>query len=174
MSWTCINCKETHEEQYDSCWKCGNSRNDNTKVVPDSDFIEAESLIDNNPEKIAVNMPCSTTPTIAGYTIMTTIGVVCGEAIMGANIMRDFVAGITDIVGGRSGVYETKLRDGRDIALKEMMLEAKNLGADAVIGVDIDYETIGGSMLMVSASGTAITMKQIKQENPKDNSSSER
>ena len=74
--------------------------------------------------------------------------------------MRDFVAGITDIVGGRSGVYESKLRSGREIAIQEMMAAADALGADAVIGVDIDYETIGGSMLMVSASGTAVATQK--------------
>lgn len=81
-----------------------------------------------------------------------------GEAILGANIVRDFFASITDIVGGRSAAYETELRKAKDIALAEMQRQAMSIGANAVIGVDIDYETIGshGSMMMVSASGTAV------------------
>ncbi len=86
------------------------------------------------------------------------IGIVTGEAILGANIVRDFFASITDIVGGRSAAYETELRKAKDIALAEMQQQAMSIGANAVIGVDIDYETIGshGSMMMVSASGTAV------------------
>lgn len=83
---------------------------------------------------------------------------------MGANIFRDFVAGITDIVGGRSGVYETKLREGRAIALNEMKQEAIELGANAVIGVDLDYETVGDTMMMISASGTAVLLKNEEGE----------
>jgi uncharacterized protein YbjQ (UPF0145 family) len=84
-----------------------------------------------------------------------------GEAILGANVFRDFFAGIRDIVGGRSGGYEKALREARQIALGEMEEEATRLGANAVIGVDIDYETVGekGSMLMVSASGTAVLLE---------------
>ena len=79
---------------------------------------------------------------------------------MGANIFRDILAGITDVIGGRSGAYEGKLREARLIALNEMVAEAKELGADAVVGIDIDYETLGQSMLMVTASGTAVTLKK--------------
>ena len=78
---------------------------------------------------------------------------------MGANFLRDIVAGLTDFVGGRSGVYESKLREGRAIAIQEMMQEAESLGGNAVVGVDIDYETVGETMLMVSASGTAVLLK---------------
>jgi len=78
---------------------------------------------------------------------------------MGANFLRDIVAGITDFVGGRSGVYENKLREGRQIAIREMVEEARNLGGNAVVGIDIDYETVGDSMLMVSATGTAVTLE---------------
>ena len=83
---------------------------------------------------------------------------VSGEAILGANIFRDMFAGIRDIVGGRSGSYEKVLRDAKQTALDEMARDAQNLGANAVIGVDLDYETIqvGASMLMVTASGTAV------------------
>ncbi|MDH3253130.1 MAG: heavy metal-binding domain-containing protein [Ignavibacteria bacterium] len=89
------------------------------------------------------------------------MGVVSGEAILGANIFRDFFAGIRDIVGGRSAAYEKELRLAKDLALSEMAEQAQRLGGNAVIAVDLDYETIGanGSMLMVSASGTAIVLE---------------
>jgi uncharacterized protein YbjQ (UPF0145 family) len=87
------------------------------------------------------------------------LGIVSGEAILGANIFRDFFAGIRDIVGGRSAAYEKVLRDSKQTALDEMAAEARRLGANAVVGVDLDYVTIGGTMLMVSASGTAVTIE---------------
>lgn len=105
-------------------------------------------------------MIVTTTPTIDGYEITEYYGIVAGEAIMGANIFKDLFAGIRDIVGGRSGAYEEELRKARKLALDEMVVEAEALGADAVVGVDLDYETIslsrGGNMLMVTASGTAV------------------
>ncbi len=101
-----------------------------------------------------------TTHTIDGHPIRKYLGLVSGEAILGANIFRDFFAGIRDIVGGRSGAYEEELRKAKEIAVNEMTAQAKAMGANAVIGVDLDYETIaisqGGNMLMVSASGTAV------------------
>ena len=99
-------------------------------------------------------MQFSTTPTLEGQSIVEYCGVVTGEAILGANIFRDFFAGIRDIVGGRSGAYEKELRKAREIAFQELGEQAKALGADAVVGIDIDYETVGkdGSMLMVSVS----------------------
>jgi uncharacterized protein YbjQ (UPF0145 family) len=102
-----------------------------------------------------------TTPTIEGRRIVKYHGVVSGEAILGANIFRDVFAGIRDIVGGRSASYEKVLRSSKQTALDEMAEDAKRLGANAVIGVDLDYETIGngGSMLMVSASGTAVVIE---------------
>jgi uncharacterized protein YbjQ (UPF0145 family) len=104
-------------------------------------------------------MLTATTPTIAGREVVETLGVVTGEAIVGANIFRDLLAGITDIVGGRSRAYESALRDAREIALKEMGEEAQSKGGDAVVGVDLDYETLGsGSMLMVTATGTAVRL----------------
>ena len=88
------------------------------------------------------------------------LGVVSGEAIMGANIVSDLFAGIRDIVGGRSGAYEDQLRKAKKIAIDEMTLEAEKLGANAILSVDLDYETVGkGSMLMVSASGTAVIVE---------------
>ncbi|MCA3758077.1 MAG: YbjQ family protein [Phenylobacterium sp.] len=105
-------------------------------------------------------MLTSTTPYIAGREIAETLGVVTGEAIIGANIFRDLLAGLTDIVGGRSRAYESAMRDAREIALKEMGEEARRRGGDAVVGVDLDYETLGsGSMLMVSAAGTAVRLR---------------
>lgn len=101
-----------------------------------------------------------TTPSIEGKKIVKYLGLVSGEAILGANIFKDFFAGIRDIVGGRSAAYEKELRQAKEIAVEEMKNEARAMGGNAVIGVDLDYETIQvgqtGGMLMVSASGTAI------------------
>jgi uncharacterized protein YbjQ (UPF0145 family) len=102
-----------------------------------------------------------TTNTVEGHKITKYYGIVSGEAILGANIFKDIFAGIRDIVGGRSAAYEEELRKAKDIALNEMIMQANSLGANAVIAVDLDYETIGGgggNMLMVSASGTAVTI----------------
>ena len=106
-------------------------------------------------------MITATTPTVAERDIAATIGVVTGEAIIGANIFRDVLAGVTNIVGGRATGYEKALRQARDIALQEMSDEARSRGADAVVAVDIDYETLGveNGMLMVSASGTAVKLR---------------
>ena len=103
----------------------------------------------------------STTPTLEGKVIKKYHGVVCGEAILGANIFKDLFAGIRDIVGGRAAAYEKELQKARKIALEEMEHSALPLGANAIVGIDLDYETVGqnGSMLMVSASGTAVTME---------------
>lgn len=104
-------------------------------------------------------MLVTTTPNIEGKTITNYIGLVNGEAIIGANIVKDFFASITDVVGGRSGAYEQALREAKSIAIKEMMDQATRLGANAVIGVDMDYENINGTMLMVSANGTAVVIE---------------
>nr|WP_113868269.1 heavy metal-binding domain-containing protein [Brenneria salicis]NMN91351.1 uncharacterized protein YbjQ (UPF0145 family) [Brenneria salicis ATCC 15712 = DSM 30166]RBP59997.1 uncharacterized protein YbjQ (UPF0145 family) [Brenneria salicis ATCC 15712 = DSM 30166]RLM29948.1 hypothetical protein BHG07_13340 [Brenneria salicis ATCC 15712 = DSM 30166] len=107
-------------------------------------------------------MQLSTTPSLEGFTITEYCGVVSGEAILGANIFRDFFAGIRDVVGGRSGAYEKELRKARLIAFKELQMQAEDLGANAVVGIDIDYETVGkdGSMLMVTVSGTAVKLQR--------------
>ncbi len=105
-------------------------------------------------------MILSTTPNIEGRKIVRYYGIVSGEAIMGANLFKDLFAGITDIVGGRSGVYERELKEAKSIAINEMIEDAKLVGANAVLSVDLDYETIGkGTMLMVSVSGTAVQLE---------------
>lgn len=106
-------------------------------------------------------MIVTTTSSIEGRRIVAYHGIVTGEAILGANIFRDFFASIRDIVGGRAGSYERVLRDGRETAISEMRDEARRLGANAIVGVDLDYETVGASdsMLMVSVSGTAVTVE---------------
>jgi uncharacterized protein YbjQ (UPF0145 family) len=105
-------------------------------------------------------MQIVTSPTVAGHRLTRSFGLVSGEAILGANIFRDLFAGIRDIVGGRSAAYEKELRQAKQIAIDEMSQQARELGANAIVSVDLDYETIqvgqGGGMLMVSASGTAV------------------
>ena len=101
-------------------------------------------------------MIITTTPAIEGKSIVEYYGVVTGEAIMGANIFRDFFASITDIVGGRSAAYEKELGKARRVAMSEMEEQAKELGGNAVVGVDLDYEVIRDGMLMVTVSGTAV------------------
>lgn len=104
-------------------------------------------------------MLITTTPNVEGYRITAYYGLVTGETIMGANIFRDFMATITDVVGGRSGAYENKLKEARDIAVAEMTSHAQRLGANAVVGVDLDYEVIRDGMLMVAVSGTAVLIE---------------
>ena len=105
-------------------------------------------------------MLMTTTATVEGRPVAQYLGVVTGEVIVGANIFKDLFASVRDIVGGRSGAYESSLRDARETALKELADEARALGADGVIGIDLDYEVLGAqsSMLMVSASGTAVKL----------------
>ncbi len=103
-------------------------------------------------------MILTTTGTVEGHRVTGYHGIVVGEAIMGANFVRDFFASITDVVGGRSGAYESKLQDARGTALRELEERARRAGANAVIGIDLDYEVVGESMLMVSASGTAVSL----------------
>ena len=106
-------------------------------------------------------MLVTTTSNIEGKKIVKYIGLVNGEAIIGANLIMDFMAGIRDVVGGRSSAYEQSLREAKSIAIREMMDQAQRLDANAIIGVDLDFETIGsnGSMLMVSANGTAVNIE---------------
>ncbi|PSJ45864.1 heavy metal-binding domain-containing protein [Zobellella taiwanensis] len=106
-------------------------------------------------------MDLTTTPSIEGKRIRKYCGVVAGEAILGANLFKDLFAGIRDLVGGRSGTYERELQRARDIALQELEQKARALGANAVVGIDLDYEVMGqnNGMLMVSASGTAVIVE---------------
>ncbi|EEX14586.1 hypothetical protein CSE45_2240 [Citreicella sp. SE45] len=104
-------------------------------------------------------MIITTTNNVEGRRITAYKGIVVGEAIMGANIVRDLFAQVTDIVGGRSGAYERKLQDAREVAFRELEQRAKAVGGNAVVGVDIDYEVVGDTMLMVSASGTAVVIE---------------
>jgi uncharacterized protein YbjQ (UPF0145 family) len=103
-------------------------------------------------------MILTTTNTLEGQKITQYLGIVTGESIIGANIFKDFMASITDIVGGRAAAYEKVLREAKDNAMQELQENARLLGANAVVGIDLDYESLGanGSMLMVSASGTAV------------------
>ena len=106
-------------------------------------------------------MIVTTTPMIEGRKIVRYVGITSGEAIVGANIFRDLFASVRDIVGGRAGAYESVLANARETALAEMRENAERMGANAVVGVDLDYETLGsgGSMLMVCASGTAVVIE---------------
>ena len=106
-------------------------------------------------------MIITTTDSVEGRRIGTYVGIVAGQAVLGTNVFRDFFAGIRDIVGGRAGSYEKELRRAKKLAIEDMEEEAQDLGADAIIGVDLDYEHIGTgerSMLMVSANGTAVKL----------------
>jgi uncharacterized protein YbjQ (UPF0145 family) len=146
MSWKCERCGELNDEQaHLACWKCRKSRFGGPEVGTSA----------GGPALL-----CSTTIEIPGRQIEESMGVVFGEAIMGANIFRDLLAGVRDIVGGRSGTYESKIREARMVAIQEMLLDAGKLGADAVIGIDVDYETVGQAMLMVCASGTAVRLRK--------------
>lgn len=105
-------------------------------------------------------MLLTTTNTLEGKKVVKYLGLVTGEAILGANIFKDIFANITDIVGGRSGAYERELQKAKTIALQEMQYQAQEMGGNAVIAIDLDYETVGsGSMLMVSAAGTAVVIE---------------
>ena len=106
-------------------------------------------------------MILTTTPNIEGHQITEYLAVVTGEAILGANFFRDFFAKVRDVVGGRSGAYEKELRRARETAFQEIQEEALDVGANAIVGIDLDYEVMGesGSMLMVSISGTAVTIE---------------
>ena len=108
-----------------------------------------------------IEMQMTTTPSLEGRRIFAYRGVIAGEAILGANLFKDLFAGIRDLVGGRSGTYEKELRKAREIALRELAAQAEELGANAVVGIDIDYEVLGekNGMLMVSASGTAVVVE---------------
>jgi uncharacterized protein YbjQ (UPF0145 family) len=124
------------EDQFDECWNCAAAT-----VAADD----------------AVEIVLSTTSAVPGSVVAGALGIVCGEAILGADVFKDFLAGSTDIVGARSGAYQNKLKTAREIALAAMAAEAEERGADAVVGIAINYTTIQGTILLITASGTAVT-----------------
>lgn len=126
-----------------------------------SDGQVAVFCVQETPDTMSNAVVVTTTPNIDGKKITSYRGIVTGEAIMGANIFKDLFAGIRDIVGGRSATYERELRRAREMAMEEIKIAAAEMGANAVVGVDIDYETVGGngSMLMVTVSGTAVVLQ---------------
>ncbi|NKE07507.1 MULTISPECIES: YbjQ family protein [Mesobacillus] len=105
-------------------------------------------------------MIVTTTSTLQGREVESYMGIVSGEAIMGANVVRDFLASVTDVIGGRSSAYENKLAEGREIAIREMEDKARRMGANAIIGVDLDFETLREGMMMCIATGTAVKIKE--------------
>jgi uncharacterized protein YbjQ (UPF0145 family) len=135
--WTCEKCGEQIEGQFDECWKCATGL--------EGDAGEGGDIV------------LSTTSAIPGSTVAGSLGIVSGEAILGADVFKDFLAGSTDIVGGRAGAYQNKLKAAREIALAGLAAEAEERGADAVIGVTINYTTIQATMLLITTSGTAVT-----------------
>lgn len=106
-----------------------------------------------------MSLTVTTTGSIEGRTIESYLGVAAGETILGVNVFKDIAAGFRNIVGGRSGKYEEELRKGHDTAIEEMAERAREMGADAVVGVKVDYETVGGQMLMITACGTAVKLR---------------
>lgn len=161
MAWNCPKCSETVEDSFAVCWSCGTSQDG----VEDPEF-ESEREPDSGTEverapltarqAIPDGMVLSTTPTLEGRTVKRYLGIVCGEVIAGADAFSDIIAGITDFIGGRSGAYESVLAEARQIALAEMAFRANKLGANAVLAVSLNYESVRGSMLMVTCSGTAV------------------
>jgi len=143
--WTCPKCSEEHDDSFDICWNCGTT---------------TEGVEDQNFQGILEQLLFTTTSNIETHTIRKYVGVVCGEAILGANIVSDFVSGVTDVLGGRSGTYESYIQEARLIAQREVAQKALSLHANAVIGLKFDYETIRGSMLMVACSGTAVIVEE--------------
>ena len=139
--WTCEKCGEQLDDRFSECWRCDD---------------------DGFPDELAATgeIVLSTTSAIPGRIVAGSLGIVCGEAILGADVFKDFLAGSTDIVGGRSGVYQNKLKAAREIALAAMAAEAEERGADAVVGVAVNYTTIQATMLLITASGTAVTTEQ--------------
>jgi uncharacterized protein YbjQ (UPF0145 family) len=133
-----------------------------TGEAPDWGQEEHDQTATAQGAKRRLYMIVSTTTAIDGRPVTEYVGVVTGEAVLGANVFRDLFAGLRDIVGGRTAGYEKSLREARETAIGEMVAEAEQMGADAVVGVGVDYESIqigqGGSMLMVSASGTAVKL----------------
>jgi uncharacterized protein YbjQ (UPF0145 family) len=185
--WRCPKCGERHEETFDVCWNCGTSQ-DGTE---DPDFrhdekraAEQESTDERSPpgfsepvaatqepqsasrddHAVAAAAPAllvTTTPQVEGRRIVRYLGLVAGEAVLQPNSFRHFLAGVADLVGDRSSARESELRSARGLALAQMEQAARELGANAIVGVDLDYQTVGeqSAMLMVTVSGTAVQIE---------------
>lgn len=151
-TWTCPNCSEELDADFDRCWNCGTNA---AGEPPDEGFETAleETVV---PPREGPQLPLTTTPGFQGQRIIEYRGLVFGEAIIGANVLSDAAAGVRDVVGGRSASYERKLSQAREHALTGLRHRASALGGTAVVGVSLDYEVIRGGMLMVVASGTAV------------------
>lgn len=159
MGWTCAGCGETLEDAFDTCWNCGTDRAGN---APDPDAwgtLAAGTPVSTEEEEERTEplLPLTTTLAFEDRTIVEYRGVVTGEAILGANVLSDAAAGVRDVVGGRSRSYERKFATARDRALADLSAAARRRDADAVVGVSLEHETIRGSMLMVVATGTAVS-----------------
>ena len=154
--WKCSICDSSVEAGKEECPTCGHQSDLSRE---DIELFRAQYQKKTQESGIIF----STTPQLEGHAIEEYLGVVVGEAVLGANIVRDLFAGIRDIVGGRSNAYETELKKARSIAFTDLGKEAYLIGANAVVGIDLDYEVMGagGSIMMVSVSGTAVRTKKI-------------
>ena len=142
------------------CDVCGEQNSDQFECAGDGDNdIDPEGALPDPQTSPEIDIPLVTTTHVPGFRSVSSLGVVCGEAIIGANIFSDMLAGIVDIVDGRSSSYEGKLQSARQIALAEMARQAKDRGASAVIGIDVDYATVHGTMMMVCTAGTAVVVE---------------
>jgi uncharacterized protein YbjQ (UPF0145 family) len=150
--WVCPDCGEEMEDQFEGmCWKCAN------------EGVELVTSVVGFHQSVT-DVILSTTPFIPSHRIEKSLGVVSGEAIIGANVFSDMLASVTDVVGGRSGSYENKLKHARQIAMTEMALEAKAKGGNGIVGISMSYESIRGTMLMVAVWGTAVISIPITYE----------
>lgn len=157
MPWTCPSCGGETDLGYNVCWTCQVPRPGADPDYTNEAEIPAgtDSGLPNSPS-VVDNMLITTTPTLATHTINAYLGPVFGETIFGANALRDFLAGFTDLVGGRSSAYETVLVRGRKAAISEMAKRAAEQGANAVVAMRFDYSTVGDTMLMICCCGTAV------------------
>lgn len=156
-SWSCQICDSTVDSGNDVCTTCGNKSSLSTE---DIELLRAQYKIDKCRRQ---GITLSTTPNLEGFEITEYLGLVVGEAVLGANVIKDIFAGIRDFIGGRSGSYESELKKARSMAFADISEEAARMGANAVVGIDLDYEVMGtgGSIMMVSVSGTAVLAKKI-------------
>lgn len=147
--WTCPKCGEKLEDQFDTCWKCAD---EGVEVTPDKAIRETAEI----------DIPLVTTETVAGFRVALSIGVASGEAVAAMDILAKIASGIQDVLGGRSGIYESTLQDARVTALLRLAEEVKALGGNAAVGVRLDYESIRDRWLMVSATGTAVKLEEAR------------